>query len=216
MPKDFNPSALGYLATNMKEQGDSKYKRLIDTFFMEVKRVFRPYSVKFSKRTYTQHQLAVAILLMKYERKTYRDIANLLKELLMYFGLDGSTPHFTTLEKFFMRIPTYIRDFLLAKTYELFEGDIAKVSIDSTGYGPHHASQHYEKRTGRRKRYMKHFISIYTGNQAIVVSGDWRSYVMILQDSYLYSVRPLTEERYTMLLQIKDLTQKKTAGLHIR
>ena len=73
---------------------------------MEVKRVFRQYSCKFSKRTYTHHQLAVAILLMKYERKTYRDIADLLKELWKYFGIDGPTPHFTTLEKFFMRIPT--------------------------------------------------------------------------------------------------------------
>ncbi|MCL4379218.1 MAG: IS5 family transposase [Candidatus Marsarchaeota archaeon] len=161
----------------MKEQGDSKYKRLIDTFFMEVKRVFRPYSGKFSKRTYTQHQLAVAILLMKYERKTYRDIADLLKELWPYFGLDGPIPHFTTLEKFFMRIPTYIRDFLLAKTYELFEGDVANVAIDSTGYGLHHASQHYEKRIGRRKRYMKHFLSVDTDNHAIVASEDWRSYV---------------------------------------
>jgi hypothetical protein len=92
----------------MKEQGDLKYKRLIDTFFMEVKRVFRLYSGRFSKRTYTQHQLAVAILLMKYEQKMYRDIADLLKELWLYFGLDGPTPHFATLEKFFMRIPTYI------------------------------------------------------------------------------------------------------------
>ncbi len=48
---------------------------------MEAIGVFRAYPGKFSKRTYTQYQLAVAILLMRYERKTYRDIADLLKEL---------------------------------------------------------------------------------------------------------------------------------------
>ena len=126
--------------------------------------MFRAYSGKFSKRTYTQHQLAVSILLMKSERKTYRDIADLLKELWAYFDIDGPTPHFTTLEKFFMRIPTYVWDFLLAKTYELFEGTVANVAIDSTGYGLHHASQHYEKRIGRRKHYMKHFLSVDTDN----------------------------------------------------
>lgn len=110
---------IGYLVTNMKEQGDSEYKRLIDILFMEVKRVFRLYSGKFSKRTYAQHQLAVVTLLMKYERKTHRDIDDLLKELQLYFGLGRPTPHFTTLEKFFMRIQTYIWDFLLARTHEL-------------------------------------------------------------------------------------------------
>jgi len=45
-----------------------------------------------------------------------------------------------------MRIPTYVWDFLLAKTYELFAGTIADVAIDSTGYRLHHASQHYEKK----------------------------------------------------------------------
>jgi hypothetical protein len=147
----------------MKEQGDSKYKRLIDIFFMEVKRVFRLYFSKFSKRTYTQHQLAVAILLMEYEDKKYMDIADLLTEFVGYFEFEDSTPHFTTLQKFFLRIPTYVWEFLLAKTYDLFAGDVANVAIDSTGYRLHHASQHYEHRIGRRrerKRFMKHIWSI--------------------------------------------------------
>lgn len=44
---------------------------------MEVRRVLRPYSDKFSKKTYTQHQHATAILLMRYEDKTYRDVTDL-------------------------------------------------------------------------------------------------------------------------------------------
>jgi hypothetical protein len=117
---------------------------------------------------------------MKYENKTYRDIADLLKELGHYFGFDESVPHFTTLQKFFARIPSYVWTFLLSKTYELFMGDIANVAIDASGYKLLHASQHYEHRIGlphRRKRYMKHFISIDSDKQAIIVSEDWRSYV---------------------------------------
>jgi len=164
----------------MIQKGDSRYKKFIDICFIEVKRVLRPYSDKFSKKTYTQHQHAVAILLMKRERKPYRDVVELLKEFWACFGFNKSIPHFTTLEKFFMRIPTYVWDFLLAKTYQLFAGTIADVAIDSTGYRQHHASQHYEKRIDRpfrRKRFMKHFLSVDTNRQAIIASYDRRSYV---------------------------------------
>ena len=78
-----------------------------------------------------------------------------------------------------MRITTYVWDFLLAKTYELFAGTIADVAIDSTGYRLHHASQQYEKRIDRpfrRKRFMKHFL-VDTDKQAIIASDDRRSYV---------------------------------------
>ena len=76
----------------MKEKGSSRYKRFIETAFREVSRVLRPYSDRFSKKTYTQRQLAVAILLMKYEDKTYRDIADLLAEFTDYFEFEDSTP----------------------------------------------------------------------------------------------------------------------------
>ena len=131
-------------------------------------------------------------MLMKYEDKPYRDIADLLPEFASYFGFDYSTPHFTTLEKFFMRIPTYIWDFLIAKTYELFAGTIANVAVDSTGYRLHHASPHYEKRINRpqrRKRFMKHFLSVDTGAQAIIASEDRRSYV---NDSAVF--KPILEK----------------------
>ncbi len=165
----------------MKQKGDSKYKRLIDALLGIAARVLPPYSGRFSKKTYTQRQHAAAICLMKYENKPYRDIADLLGELGGYFGFGTSTPHFTTLQKFFDRIPTYVWDFLLEKTYELFKGTVANVAIDSTGYKLHHASRHYEnviyKSQRRNKRFMKHFLSVNTGNQAIITSESWRSYV---------------------------------------
>lgn len=164
----------------MESNRESKYKGSIETAFMEVKCVLRSYSGRFSKKTYTQHQHAAAILLMKYERKTYRDIADLLKEFCTYFEFNESAPHFTTLQKFFDRIPANTRDLLLANTYQLFMATIANLAIDPTGYKLHHASQHYEnriKKKARRKRYMKHFLSTDTDNQAIIASENYRSYV---------------------------------------
>jgi hypothetical protein len=77
---------------------------------------------------------------MKYENKPYREIAKLSEELWAYFGFEDSISHFTTSEKFFMRIPTYVWDFLIAKTYELFKRTTTDVAIDSTEYRLHHAS----------------------------------------------------------------------------
>ena len=164
----------------MRQNGESRYKRFIETAFMEVKRVLRPYSDRFSKKTYTQHQHAVSILLMRYENKTYRDVADMLVELARHFDFRDDIPHFTTLQKFFQRIPTYVWDFLLGKTYELFSTETADVGIDASGYKLNHASQHYEhrvKRPYRRKRYMKHFLSADTTEQAIIASESWRSCV---------------------------------------
>ncbi len=161
----------------MKEKGDSRYKRFIETAFREVSRALRQYYDRFSKKTYTQRQLAVAILLMKYEDKTYRDIADLLAEFAVYFEFEKNIPHFTTLQKFFLRIPTYVWEFLFTKTYELFAGDVANIAIDSRDYRLYHTSQHYEQRIGRkryRKSFMKHILSIDSDSQAIVVSESRR------------------------------------------
>jgi Transposase DDE domain len=157
----------------MIEKWTSKYKKFVEIAFQEVKRVLRPYSDKFSKKTYTQHQHAVAILLMKYENKPYRDVVELMKELWTHFKFDKSIPHFTTLQKFFARISAYTWEFLLTKTYQLFHTKHANIGIDSTGFRPNHVSQYYYfrfKEIRRTRRFMKHSISVDTDNQAIIAS----------------------------------------------
>ena len=117
---------------------------------------------------------------MKYENKPYRDVVDLLVELSDYFGFSKSVPHFTTLQKFFGRIPMYIWDFLIAKSYQLFNARIANIGIDATGYGLNHSSPYYDQRISRkiwRKQFMKHTISIDTDRLAIVASDSKRSNV---------------------------------------
>lgn len=184
MPKGFRgPWDIAVLRPTMVGNWDSRFKRFIDTAFMEVKRVLRPYSDKFSKKTYTQHQHAVAILLMKYEKKTYRDIVDLLKEMWSYFGFEDHIPHFTTLQKFFARVPSYIWDFILSKTYQLFDVKRANIAIDSTGFGESYGSRYYYRRLDDfghknsffQRRFMKHSIAIDTDNQAIIASINRQS-----------------------------------------
>ncbi|MGA2799971.1 MAG: IS5 family transposase [Candidatus Micrarchaeaceae archaeon] len=185
---------------------DSKYKVFTEIGFREVKRVLRPYSDRYSKKTYTQHQHAVAVLLMKYERKTYRDIAELLKELWLYFAFDNEIPHFTTLQKFFDRVQIYVWDFLISKTYELFQAEIANVAIDSTGYKLDRSSYYYERRinlTFKKKRFMKHFISVDTDKQAVICSIGRKSHV---NDNKLF--RPIARKTRA-ITKIGNLTADK-------
>jgi transposase len=152
---------------------NSVYQKFIDVCLKVAKRYLQPYSSKFSKKTYTQQQLTAAVCLMKRERKTYRDIADLLPEFLSYFSFEKSVPHFTTLQKFMKRIPMEIWDMILAGTYNLFGPKNANTAIDSTGFDELHASHYYEKRVNRdfnKRRFMKHSILVDTDFQAVITS----------------------------------------------
>jgi hypothetical protein len=100
----------------MKEHRESRYKRFIGLCFILVKRLLKEYSNKFSKKDYTQHQLAVSVCLMEYEDKVYRDTADLLFELRAYIGFKDKVLHFTALQKFLRRISLRLLDLILQKT----------------------------------------------------------------------------------------------------
>lgn len=163
----------------MEKNAESKYKRFIDLCMIPVKRLLKPYSGRFSKKDYTQHQLAVSVCLMAYEDKTYRDTSDFLVEIKDYLGFRGKVPHFSALQKFLRRISLRLLDFILQKTYEMFfQTKIANIGIDSTGERTYHASNHYIKRMKRRskrKDYLKHSISVDTTQQVILAAKDRRS-----------------------------------------
>ena len=167
------------MATNMEKNRESKYKRFIDLCMIPVKRLLKPYSSKFSRKDYTQHQLAVSVCLMAYEDKVYRDAADFLVEVKEHLGFRDKVPHFTALQKFLRRTSLRLLDFILQKTYEMFfQTKIANIGIDSTGERTYHASNHYikrMKRKSRRKDYLKHSISVDTDQQAIIAAKDRRS-----------------------------------------
>jgi len=80
------------------------------------------FSSKFSKRTYTQHQLLILLLLKEYLSEDYRDtteLAEVMDSLREKIHLD-QVPHFTTIHKFCQRIRsmTFIR--LLNRLVKMF------------------------------------------------------------------------------------------------
>ncbi|KGK97628.1 hypothetical protein LI82_12665, partial [Methanococcoides methylutens] len=97
------------------------------------------YSCKYSKQTYTQHQLLTLVLFKEYLNEDYRDfveIIEIMDSVQSKIGLN-KVPHFTTLQKFVTRIYSAFLDRIFKRTLDLFykNGESIEVTgIDSTGF----------------------------------------------------------------------------------
>ncbi len=135
---------------------------------LEYARLAMPaYSSKFSRKDFTQHQLAALLCLMRKYKPKYRDFTELLQEmggLKEFLGL-GKTPHFTTLDKFFLRM----KNAMLGMLLELSVGETSGgASVDSTCMDRRHASKHYVKRAKMRLKALKSTLLVDTETQKVI------------------------------------------------
>jgi len=85
----------------------NRYIRFVELSFGLIRDSRIPiFSSKFSRKTYTQHQLLTLLLLKEYLSEDYRDtveITEIMDSLRETIHLD-EVPHFTTIHKFYQRI----------------------------------------------------------------------------------------------------------------
>ena len=115
------------------------------------------YSCACSKRTYTQHQLLVLVVLRQLLARSYRDLVDLVElmtPLLRRLRL-ATVPHFTTLQKFSLRLKTHVLDGLLLTLASSVNCDRIDAIIDSTGMQPGTASYYYVRTMSLRKKEME-------------------------------------------------------------
>lgn len=150
-------------------------KKFLRNAFGVAKNSMRRYSCRFSRHDFTQHQLLALLCLKKRLRMRYReftDVLGLMPPAMKEIGLT-KLPHFTTLQKFLVRICTPLLDMILKHSVGLFDIEKPWLASDGTGHACTHASLYYARKLKkhkkrRRKHYTKNSITIDTDKQAIV------------------------------------------------
>ena len=134
-----------------KRREESRYIRMVKAVFKVCQRQCVPlYSSRFSRKDYTLWQHVALIALMQRIRKSYReyvgDYLTTTERLLDVLGL-SKIPHFTTIEKFLLRVPGTLLERVLGGFVLLTRIGYQVFSPDSSGFSPHHASHYYALRT---------------------------------------------------------------------
>ena len=134
-----------------KRKEESRYIRMVRAIFKVCRRQRVPlYSSRFSRKDYTLWQHIALIALMQRIRKSYReyvdDYLTTTERLLDVLGL-SKIPHFTTIEKFLLRVPGTLLERVIGGFILLTRIRYQVFSPDSSGFSPHHASHYYALRT---------------------------------------------------------------------
>jgi transposase len=149
----------------------SRLIKFVETAWGVVRNTVKKYSSKYSKKKYTQQQHMMILCLMKRLKMHYRDVVDILKELPRVRKVIGlkDIPHFTTPNKFLLRLGIGVLEIVQNRTVKLFRlGET--VGIDSSGLTQRHASRYYTRRCKLRKTFLKHNISVDTSTQCIITT----------------------------------------------
>ena len=141
----------GVVGKRLREE--SRYIRMVKAIFKVCRRQAVPlYSSKYSRKDFTLWQHIALLALMQRIRKSYREYANdyltTTERLLDVLGL-SKIPHFTTMEKFLLRVPGALLESVVGGFLGLTRIRWQLFSPDSSGFSPHHASRYYALRTKR-------------------------------------------------------------------
>ena len=139
--------------------------------FKYSKIVLNKYSSQFSKHDSTQPALFTLLAVKIYTRSTYRQITDLLElsdTIQKYLHLK-KIPHYTTLQKFFQRLPTSILQELNKQILLNHEINGEIIALDGSGFTNDYADKYYAIiRRKERKSYVKNHISIDVDSRLIL------------------------------------------------
>src|SRR3989304_562122 len=123
---------------------ESRYIRMVKAIFKVCRRQAVPlYSGKYSRKDFTLWQHIALLVMMQRMRKSYREYVNdflpVTERLLDVLGL-SKIPHFTTIEKFMLRVPGTLLERVLVGFESVAKRSCAVLSVPATCFSPHHVS----------------------------------------------------------------------------
>ena len=129
---------------------ESRYIGMVRAVFKVCKRQAVPlYSSKYSRRDFTLWQHIALLVLMQRMRKSYREYRNdfltVTERLVDVLGL-SKLPHFTTIEKFVLRVSSTLLERILGGFVNLTRIRSQVFSPDASGFTLHRASHYYALR----------------------------------------------------------------------
>ncbi|MDG6928422.1 MAG: hypothetical protein JRN29_00030 [Nitrososphaerota archaeon] len=145
---------MGQTGKDEEEEGkrrESRYIKMVKAIFKVCRRQCVPlYSSRYSRKDFTLWQHIALVALMQRVRKSYReytdDFLTVADGLVSALGLT-SLPHFTTIEKFVLRVPPMLLERVLGGFVRLTRVRGQVLGPDSSGFSLHHASRYYALRT---------------------------------------------------------------------
>ena len=145
---------------------DYRLKKFTSAVLEIAKKSMPEYSSKFSRKDFTLHQHCAMLCLKVKTKQKFRESVDLLSEMTEICKLLGieKVPHFTTLDKAFLRMRNSIFMILLY----LSAGKAKDCSIDGTGFDRRYASKHYVKRAKMTLHSLKVTLLVNVENLRIV------------------------------------------------
>lgn len=136
-----------------QQRMESRYIRMVKAVFKVCQRQAIPrYSSRFSRKDFTLWQHIALLVLWQRMRKSYReyvgDFLTVADKVVLALGL-SKLPHFTTIEKFVLRVPGTLLERVMGGFVLLTRIRYQVFSPDSSGFAPSHVSRYYALRIKR-------------------------------------------------------------------
>ena len=135
----------------------------VELTFNYARGIFPRYSSDYSNHIYNQPQLFTILLMKTYLKSTYREIIEFLdvSDKITKFLKLTKLPHYTTIQKFFVRMSATKLKELNNLILFIHPIDCELATMDGTGHTSDYADHYYAKIRGKcRKSYIKKHIAI--------------------------------------------------------
>lgn len=157
----------------MSQRRTSHYAQIAMIGYGLCQKVLPKYSHRNSQHRYSQHSVAAAVLLGFYLDVSYRDLEEFLhssQQVCEALGLGEDIPDHSTLYRMYKRLRMSHLKALNEQLLQALEIQEEAIAIDSTGFSPTQASEHYlSQHSGRPYRhFIKAFYAVGTQSQLIL------------------------------------------------